>query len=326
MSVVASVCIENCTHHPLPMCHLPLSQHFDVKFCTLNLHVAVRHLPAQMRACGPAASFSEWYVERAVHALKDDVGKRRCVNPEAVAVRRMCDRNALAEQEASGQVRTFDQLVPLYNNRPLNSSAHDAGCPVTGTQLLHSGKAVRRADAAVALNLVAEYLSAAHSEALAPPDHWLALQHTQSPLVLTRAHLTRFTAASRCGTDTVRSCSHTASKKTSHFVQVEVDMPRGPPRLHLAEVQHFLRVRHPLPAAPGGSASEPLRLAVCHIFPAALHDGIFDTEYPPPGRAQPAIRCFQVQDLGAILVTALNSAMAKKSRLFAWAAYNKSHM
>lgn len=62
---------------------------------TLNLHMAVAHLPQQMRECGSAALMTEGHVEHEMHAYKAPLRDRRAFNLEAVAARRDCDQAAV---------------------------------------------------------------------------------------------------------------------------------------------------------------------------------------------------------------------------------------
>lgn len=206
------------------------------------------------------------------------------------------------------------------------SAVHGVGCSDTGAQLLHSGKRLSEG-ISNALSLVVQYLSGQPSGVQAPPAHWTALLSRLRPDELAgwaRSSFTRYTEASRGGPDTVRSRKHIASRKISLFLQIEVDMPGGGTRLHLAEVQYFLRAMYPLALGPGQPVPRPLRLAVCAIFRATIVDRLIRIDYPVTshGRWVPVLSSLRARNnFVATLVKHKG-----KPQLFAWEAYSRSHM
>ena len=108
---------------------------------TPTLHRAVCHLHQQERARGAVSNDSEFWVERGIQSVKEELRYCLMQKPEGLYTNTLLLDNALARmpRDQDSHVQTFDQLCPGYRAKPLTGPIFDAG-DADGMQLLHKGR------------------------------------------------------------------------------------------------------------------------------------------------------------------------------------------
>ena len=239
-----------------------LAQQFPPSACTANLHWTVCHLPQQARQQGAVGNDLEFFIERGVQHMKEEMRNRITQKPETLYANSLLLDSAMAAlwQDQHGQLLTFDDLCPDYRARPLTGTAYDSGDPDTGTQMLHKGRAPRQAEQADFGRQLAAYgRTMQHA----------GLYKMQSAIREARVYM--HTQLHRGGEELITSRKHARSRsRISYYTLLDITGPRGGSHLRVARVEYYLRV---LPAQlqhqgqqQQQQPSAPLRLAVCTVF------------------------------------------------------------
>ena len=242
-------------------------------------------------------------MERAVQIAKRPSKHSVSRAPEATVAQMLCDNEAVARQACKPGMQTFDQLVPAYRMAPLQGPDHDDGDPETRSCLLHKGRKLLQRDQPAAVKLVRDFVSEEE------PHAWMAADVSGPQLRL-------YTAAQLGSYAIIQSAAHSRSTRVTCYVLIHREARSGRTIVHVARVEHFLRVTQP--AAAGAPT---LRLAVCKVFKEQLQRvGMYVARLNEVWRERWAV---EMDALGAPLLTAVPPAGGV---LYGMRYYNRSRM
>ncbi|BDA42812.1 hypothetical protein COCOBI_03-7050 [Coccomyxa sp. Obi] len=227
-----------------------------LSMCTPNLHMLVCRLFEQEAAQGCTAHNLEFWLERLMQLVKENLKYRICMCPERLFISDHCLDLALDNCSRQPGIRSFDEWCPSYRSLPLRGNKEDMDeGDEEGRQMIGVGKAIRRGDQSAVHEVAASFLRRLR------PAGW-ALENL-SPNC---SNIRRFFQADIPLVGSVNAADYSRAKsRVSYYVLYRLAVGRqGNEREEhrVAKVKEFLMLR---PAEDQADA-DLLRLAVCDVI------------------------------------------------------------
>lgn len=247
---------------------------------TIKLHNIVMHLPDQAMAHGATAHMMEFWVERMVQLMKRWVKYRSTVYPEILFANTWLFELALARMRRlfPDECKTFDELIPKYQNTPANPQNHDTNRDEQGLQLLGTAKVLSGPE----LDTTREQL---HDIMKLEPDwydaemgwqlHCVSDTTSDAYTAHNRGIFTKFARAITYSDDYISS-TQCASQRTKDNTWAALRPGAGGngSQTSVAHMKYFVRVQ--FDGRNGFPTTQPpqdLKFTVCDIYPLCVEQG-----------------------------------------------------